>query len=109
MSKVRFQDIVKQKDGFLRGPFGGDLKKDIFVEKSCDTYKVYEQGVVLNNDESIGRYYISNDYFKKKMYRFEVKPKDFLVSCSGVNYGAIHQLSENIEKGVILYLESLFK
>ena len=101
MSKVRFQDIVKQKDGFLRGPFGGDLKKDIFVEKSCDTYKVYEQGVVLNNDESIGRYYISNDYFKKKMYRFEVKPKDFLVSCSGVNYGAIHQLSENIEKGVI--------
>lgn len=101
MSKVRFQDIVKQKDGFLRGPFGGDLKKDIFVEKSSDTYKVYEQGVVLNNDESIGRYYISNDYFKKKMYRFEVKPKDFLVSCSGVNYGAIHQLSENIEKGVI--------
>ncbi|MDW2001554.1 restriction endonuclease subunit S [Vibrio sp. 2304] len=101
MSKVRFQDIVKKKDGFLRGPFGGDLKKDIFVEKSSDTYKVYEQGVVLNNDERIGRYYISNDYFKKKMYRFEVKPKDFLVSCSGVNYGAIHQLSENIEKGVI--------
>lgn len=101
MSKVRFQDIVQQKDGFLRGPFGGDLKKDIFVEKSSDTYKVYEQGVVLNSDENIGRYYISNDYFNKKMYKFEVKPKDFLVSCSGVNYGAIYQLSENIEKGVI--------
>ena len=101
MSKVRFQDIVKPKEGFLRGPFGGDLKKDIFVQKSSDTYKVYEQGVVLNNDESIGRYYISNEYFEQKMYKFEVKPKDFLVSCSGVNYGAIHQLSEEIEPGVI--------
>ena len=101
MSKFLFKDLVLQKGGFLRGPFGGALKKEIFVEKDFNTYKVYEQGVVLNKNEGIGRYYITEDYYKSSMYRFEVKPKDFLVSCSGVNYGAIFQLTENAEPGVI--------
>ena len=30
MFKGSFEDIVLKKDGFLRGPFGGDLKKEIF-------------------------------------------------------------------------------
>ena len=101
MSKYLFKEIVLQKGGFLRGPFGGALKKEIFVEKSVDTYKVYEQGVVLNKNQDIGRYYITNEYFKSAMFRFEVKPKDFLVSCSGVNYGAIFQLKDNVEQGII--------
>ena len=67
MNKFCFKDIVLPKVGFLRGPFGGDLKKEIFVEKSKSTYKVYEQGVVLNQNPDLGRYYISNDYFEKKM------------------------------------------
>jgi type I restriction enzyme, S subunit len=101
MSKIFFKDIVIKDKGFLRGPFGGDLKKEIFVPKSDNTYKVYEQGVVLQGNEKIGDYYVSEEYFQEKMHRFEVKPKDFLVSCSGVNYGAIYQLGENIEKGII--------
>lgn len=102
MSKtVTFEDIVNKKEGFLRGPFGGDLKKEIFVPKAENTYKVYEQGVVLQKNPNIGDYYITKEYFDKKMYRFEVKPKDFLVSCSGVNYGAIYQLEDIITKGVI--------
>ena len=101
MTKVNFEEIVAKGDGFLRGPFGGDLKKEIFVPKSDGVYKVYEQGVVLNQDDRIGRYYITNDYFQRKMSRFEVRPKDILVSCSGVNYGAIYQLGENIESGII--------
>lgn len=101
MSKVKFEDIVIKDKGFLRGPFGGDLKKEIFVPKSESTYKVYEQGVVLQKNKNIGRYYISEEYFNQKMYKFEVKPKDFLVSCSGVNYGAIFQMEESIEPGVI--------
>ena len=101
MSRVRFEDVVLKKGGFLRGPFGGDLKKEIFVPKAKDTYKVYEQGVVLQKDSSIGRYYISSEYFENKMSRFEVKERDFLVSCSGVNYGAIFQLKGKIEQGVI--------
>ena len=101
MSKMIFNDIVLPKVGFLRGPFGGALKKEIFVPKSSSTYKVYEQGVVLQKNSSIGNYYISQKYFEKEMKRFEVKPNDFLVSCSGVNYGAIYQLKENIERGII--------
>ena len=85
--KYKFKDIIIQKTGFLRGPFGGDLKKEIFVEKGLDTYKVYEQGVVLNSDKNIGRYYISENDYLKKLHRFSVQDKDFLVSCSGVKYG----------------------
>jgi type I restriction enzyme S subunit len=101
MNKYLFEEIVFKDKGFLRGPFGGDLKKEIFVPKAVDTYKVYEQGAVLQKDVSIGNYYITHEYFEGKMSRFEVKPKDFLVSCSGVNYGAIYQLGEKIERGVI--------
>ncbi|HCY80614.1 MAG TPA: hypothetical protein DHV22_02905, partial [Xanthomarina gelatinilytica] len=96
-----FEDIVNKNKGFLRGPFGGSLKKEIFVPKDKNTYKVYEQGVVLRKNIEIGDYYIEEDYFNKTMYRFEVCPKDFLVSCSGANYGAIFQMPENIEKGII--------
>lgn len=96
-----FEDIVSKDRGFLRGPFGGNLKKEIFVPKAKNTYKVYEQGVVLRKNINIGRYNISEDYFNTKMNRFEVFPKDFLVSCSGANYGAIFQMPDNIEKGVI--------
>ena len=101
MNKYFLEEIVLNEKGFLRGPFGGDLKKEIFVHKDIDTYKVYEQGVVLQKDPTVGNYYISKDYFDKKMKRFEVLPKDFLVSCSGVNYGAIYQLGEIVEEGVI--------
>lgn len=100
-SKYLFKDVVLPKGGFLRGPFGGDLKKEIFVEKSNDTYKVYEQGVVLNSDKSIGRYYISENDYKSKLHTFSVQNRDFLVSCSGVNMGAIYQLKEPFERGII--------
>ena len=89
------------KDGFVRGPFGSALKKDLFVEKGADTYKVYEQCVPLEQDKNKGRYYISGEYFRKSLKRFEVQNNDFLVSCSGVNYGAIYHLQEPFEKGVI--------
>lgn len=99
--QYKFQDIVQNKEGFLRGPFGSALKKSIFIPKGNDTYKVYEQGVVLQKNKDIGQYYISKEYFDKEMFRFEVKPRDFLVSCSGMNYGAIYQLTGDIEPGVI--------
>lgn len=97
----KFQEVVSKKDGFLRGPFGSALKKSLFVPKGNNTYKVYEQCVPLEQNEELGRYYISKEYFDEAMFRFEAKPKDFLVSCSGVNYGAIYQLSDHAEKGVI--------
>jgi type I restriction enzyme S subunit len=99
--KYLFKDVVVAKGGFLRGPFGGDLKKEIFVEKGIDTYKVYEQGVVLNSDKNIGRYYISEKDYKAKLHKFSVEDRDFLVSCSGVNMGAIYQLRLPFERGII--------
>ena len=101
MFNGKFEDIVAKDDGFLRGPFGSALKKSLFVPKSEDAYKVYEQGVVLEKNSNIGRYYISKDYYENNMSRFSVKPGDFLVSCSGVNYGAIYQLPDKIEPGII--------
>ena len=63
MYKCKFEDIVLQPDGFLRGPFGSALKKSLFVSKSEDAYKVYEQSVVLQQDKTLGSYYISNSTF----------------------------------------------
>lgn len=99
--KYRFKDVVLAKGGFLRGPFGGDLKKEIFVDKGEDTYKVYEQGVVLNANKDLGRYYISEKDYQAKLHKFSVQNNDFLVSCSGVNMGAIYQLKAPFEKGII--------
>lgn len=62
-----------------RGPFGGSLKKEIFVSSG---YKVYEQKHAVNNDFSIGRYYIKEEKFKE-MQAFEVLPNDIIMSCSG--------------------------
>ncbi len=97
----KLQDIVQKKDGLLRGPFGSALKKSLFVPKGENTYKVYEQSVPLQQDESLGRYYITKEYYDSGMSRFGVGPGDFIVSCSGVNYGAIIQLSKHAEQGVI--------
>jgi type I restriction enzyme S subunit len=101
IKNFKFKEVVIDKKGFLRGPFGGDLKKEIFVEQSDNTYKVYEQGVVLNSDKNIGRYYISEKDYLAKLHKFSVQDKDFLISCSGVNMGAIYQLKEPFERGVI--------
>lgn len=101
MFKGKFEDVVLSQEGFLRGPFGSALKKSLYVPKTEETYKVYEQSVVLQQDKTLGEYYISKDYFENSLSKFEVKTGDFLISCSGVNYGAIYQLKGNIEKGVI--------
>lgn len=81
---------------FVRGPFGGSLKKEIFVEKG---YKVYEQSHAIQNDFSIGRYFITKEKFEE-MQRFEVLPNDILMSCSGT-FGKVALVPEKIEKGII--------
>ncbi len=99
--KYKFSQIVSEKDGFLRGPFGSALKKSLFVPKGEDTYKVYEQCVPLEQNQNLGKYYISKEYFDNSLSKFSVKPGDFLISCSGVNYGAIIELKSPVEQGVI--------
>ena len=80
-NKFKFQDIVQGKEGLLKGPFGSDLKKSLYVPKSENTYKVYLQENILKQDKSKGEHYISDTYFNEKMKRYEVSEGDFIVTC----------------------------
>jgi len=81
---------------FKRGPFGGSLKKEIFVEKG---YKVYEQQNVILNNFKLGNYYITEDKYKS-MLGFSIKPGDLMMSCSGT-IGKIVIAPEKFEPGII--------
>jgi type I restriction enzyme S subunit len=84
----------------LKGPFGSDMKKSLFVEKGRETYKVYTQINAIQNDETLGSYYISKEYYEQKIYRFEVKPNDYIITCDGT-LGKLIRLSPKMEPGVI--------
>ncbi len=62
--KYSFNDIAQYK----KGPFGSALKKEIFVPKSADSVKIYEQQNAIKKDWELGRYYISRDYFINRIY-----------------------------------------
>lgn len=89
---VQLNDVVD----FKRGPFGGSLKKEIFVDRG---YKVYEQKHAINNDFSIGNYYIASEKFEE-MKGFELIPDDIIMSCSGT-IGKFAVFPANAEKGII--------
>ncbi|WP_269235681.1 N-6 DNA methylase [Flavobacterium flavigenum] len=81
---------------FKRGPFGGSLKKEIFVEKG---YLVYEQYHAINNDFNFGRYFIDDAKYQE-MKAFDVHTNDILISCSGT-MGKIAIVPENHPEGII--------
>lgn len=82
--------------GLKRGPFGGSLKKEIFVSSG---YKVYEQKNAIQNDISLGRYFITEEKFNE-MKPFEVLPNDILMSCSGT-IGKFVVIPEGAPQGII--------
>lgn len=96
MHEIKMGEIADGKDGLRRGPFGSAIKKAFFVESG---YKVYEQGNAINNDCKRGHYYISADKYNE-LSSFQLKPGDFIVSCSGT-IGKIAQLPADAEPGVI--------
>ena len=79
-----------------RGPFGGSLKKKIFVKQG---YKVYEQKHAIHGDFTIGNYFIDENKFSE-MEAFAITPKDLLISCSGT-MGKVVIVPEDAPKGVI--------
>ena len=81
---------------FVRGPFGGSLKKDDFVP---DGYAVYEQQHAINNQFDNVKYFISEKKFNG-MRRFELKTGDIVMSCSGT-MGKIALVPNNIKTGII--------
>lgn len=89
--------VINEKWAIKRGPFGGALKKEIFVE---DGYLVYEQFHALNNDFSFARYYIDESKFQE-LKAFEVKSGDIIISCSGVYLGKLAIVPEGAKQGII--------
>ena len=96
-TKTIEQLVSAERYALKRGPFGGALKKEIFVE---DGYLVYEQYHALNNDFSYRRYFIDEEKYQE-LKAFEVRPKDLIVSCSGVNLGRLAEVPEGSPKGII--------
>lgn len=88
--------VLSDVADFKRGPFGGSLKKEIFVEHG---YKVYEQQHAIKNDFSLGRYYITEEKFNE-MKGFELLANDLIMSCSGT-IGKIAIFPPDAEKGII--------
>ena len=71
--------VSKRKHALKRGPFGGALKKKIFVPEG---FKVYQQKNVIYDDFDIGSYFIKkSDY--ERLVPFKVRPNNLLISCSG--------------------------
>ena len=93
---IRFGEIGL----FKKGPFGSALTKAMFVPKSDDTVKVYEQQHAIQKNSELGTYYITREYFDDKMSGFEVLPGDILVSCAGT-IGETYILPDDIEQGII--------
>lgn len=83
----------------VRGPFGSALKKDFFVKPDSTTYKIYEQKHAIQKDATIGSYYVTEDKFKE-LSRFEVKPNDIIMSCSGT-IGELYRIPSTAEKGLM--------
>ena len=82
--------------GFVRGPFGGSLKKAIFKPSG---YAVYEQQHAIYNQFHKIRYFIDEKKFIE-MKRFELNSGDLIMSCSGT-MGKVAIVPKRIEKGII--------
>lgn len=90
-----FEQMLDNREGIRRGPFGSALTKDIFVEDS--DYVVYEQqNAIYDTYET--RYKISKSKFEE-LKKFSLKPNDFIMSGAGT-IGRISRVPHNIKQGV---------
>lgn len=91
-NKVAFGDVGI----FVRGPFGGSLKKSIFKTSG---YAIYEQQHAIYNSFSEFRYFVDENKFQE-MKRFEINENDLIMSCSGT-FGKIAIVPKGSPKGII--------
>jgi type I restriction enzyme S subunit len=92
---VKLGDIVVE-NGLVRGPFGGSLKKEIFVSSG---YMVYEQSHAISGNLLEGRYFVTESKYKE-MERFQIQHSDLLMSCSGT-IGKIAVVPKEAPHGII--------
>jgi type I restriction enzyme S subunit len=81
---------------FVRGPFGGALKKEIFVKEG---YAVYEQSQAIYNQFDVFRYFITKEKYEE-LKRFSVNADNIIMSCSGT-MGKFSIIPKIFERGVI--------
>jgi type I restriction enzyme S subunit len=94
---VELIDVIsKEKHSIARGPFGGAIKKEIFVS---DGFKIYEQKNAIRDDFEIGNYYIDEAKFKE-LEGFSILPDDLIVSCSGT-IGKVAIVPKEAKPGII--------
>ena len=84
---------------YRKGPFGSSLTKSMFVAKSNQSIKVYEQKNAIQKDFTLGDYYISKEKFET-MQGFIAKPNDIIVSCAGT-IGETYLLPSDAPVGII--------
>ena len=84
---------------YRKGPFGSSLTKSMFVAKSNQSVKVYEQKNAIQKNFRLGDYYISKEKFEE-MQSFIVKPNDIIVSCAGT-IGETYLLPLDAPVGII--------
>jgi len=89
-------EMLCTPNSIVRGPFGGALKKEIFISSG---FKVYEQRNAIYQTLKIGDYYIDKKKYDE-MKRFAIKKGDFIVSCSGT-IGKIFQIPPLFPAGII--------
>ena len=92
----KFGDLADYK----KGPFGSTITKDMFVPKSEESIKVYEQQNAINKDWELERYFLPKEYALTKLKSFEVHGGDIIVSCAGT-IGEIYEIPENADTGII--------
>lgn len=92
MPLEKLGDVCK----FVRGPFGGSLKKNCFKPSGN---AVYEQQHAIYNQFNKIRYFVDDEKFEE-MKRFELKPGDLIMSCSGT-MGKVAIVPDGIKKGII--------
>ena len=80
----------------MSGPFGSSLKKEFYTKNG---YKIYGQEQVIDDDFSIGDYYISEEKFNE-LKRCEIFTNEILISCVGT-FGKISLVPKKFERGII--------
>ncbi|WP_158586343.1 restriction endonuclease subunit S [Serratia inhibens] len=94
-AEIKFSEIFNEKDGIRRGPFGGSIKKEMFVAKS--DYVVYEQRNAIY-DRYDTRYNISREKYQE-LINFSLASGDFIMSGAGT-IGRVSRVPDGVKIGV---------
>ena len=95
-SNIEHITTLSQVAELKRGPFGGALKKEIFVKHGP---MVYEQRNAIYDDCKNGKYFITEEKFNE-MKDFSVTDNDLIVSCSGT-LGKVAKIDKESPRGII--------